>query len=105
MTCHRGWTERTGVPGSFAYIFWLPERLSQKHIFGKVLVLDSFFRFFSAPLTSVSSESEGDGDESFEEVGGVPSRVGWCPQGLGEVSRSTDVPIEGGPRGGQDIGL
>ena len=37
-------------------------------------------------VTSVSSESDGDGDESFEEVG-VPSRVAGVPQG--ELSRST----------------
>ena len=58
-------------------------------------------------ITSVSSESEGDGDESFEEVG-VPSRVAGVPQGLGELSRSTcgaAVLTEGGPRGGQEIGL
>ena len=59
-------------------------------------------------ITSVSSESEGEGDESFEEVG-VPSRVAGVPQGLaGELSRSTRGPAvltDGGPRGGQDIGL
>ena len=37
-------------------------------------------------VTSVSSESDGDGDESLEEVG-VPSRVAGVPQG--ELSRST----------------
>ena len=49
----------------------------------------------------MSSESEGDGDESFEEVDRVPSRVAWVPQGLAEPSRS----VEGGPRGGQEMGL
>ena len=41
-----------------------------------------------ALITSVSSESEGDGDESFEEVG-FPSTFVGVPQGLGELSRST----------------
>ena len=75
-------------------LFWLLEKLS--------------FRMSWGLITSVSSESEGDGDESFEEVGGVPSRVGWVCQGLAEFSRSTCgevVPSEGGPRGGQEIGL
>ena len=89
MTCHQDWIERTGVPESFTF-------------------LAASLRLSWGLLTSVSSESEGDGDESFEEAGGVPSRVGWVCQLPAKLSRSTcgeAVPSEGGPRGGHEIGL
>ena len=66
----------------------------------------------------MSSESEGDGDESLEEVVGVPamrpvppSTVVGVVQGLVDVELSRSrlgpcaPPAEVGPRGGQDIGL
>ena len=66
----------------------------------------------------MSSESEGDGDESLDEVVGVPamrpvppSTVVGVVQGLVDVELSRSKlgpwapPAEVGPRGGQDIGL